>query len=28
VTPYISVACYIAVAIIWLIPDRRFEPQA
>ena len=28
VTPYISVACYIAVAIIWLIPDRRCEPQA
>ena len=25
VTPYISVGCYVAVAIIWLIPDRRFE---
>jgi uncharacterized membrane protein len=25
VSPYISVACYVAVAIIWLIPDRRFE---
>ena len=25
VTPFISVGCYIAVAIIWLIPDRRFE---
>ncbi|HXS48501.1 MAG TPA: TMEM175 family protein [Sphingomicrobium sp.] len=27
VTPYISVGCYVAVAIIWLIPDRRFEQQ-
>jgi uncharacterized membrane protein len=25
VRPWISAACYIAVAIIWLIPDRRIE---
>jgi uncharacterized membrane protein len=25
VSPYLSVAIYIAVAAIWLIPDRRFE---
>lgn len=25
VSPYLSVALYILVAIIWLIPDRRFE---
>ena len=25
VSPYISVACYVAVGIIWIIPDRRFE---
>ena len=25
VQPLIAVACYVAVAIIWLIPDRRFE---
>ena len=24
-SPYISVALYVAVAIMWLIPDRRFE---
>jgi uncharacterized membrane protein len=24
-SPLISVGCYVAVAIIWLIPDRRFE---
>lgn len=24
-SPYVSVALYIAVAILWLIPDRRFE---
>lgn len=22
---YISVACYVAVSILWIIPDRRFE---
>lgn len=25
VSPYVSVALYVAVAILWLIPDRRFE---
>ena len=25
ITPYLSVACYVAVAIMWLVPDRRFE---
>ncbi|MFL6753000.1 MAG: TMEM175 family protein [Sphingomicrobium sp.] len=24
VSPYVSIALYVAVAIIWLIPDRRF----
>jgi uncharacterized membrane protein len=24
-SPYISVALYVAVAIVWFIPDRRFE---
>jgi uncharacterized membrane protein len=27
VSPYISVAIYVAIAIIWLIPDRRFIPR-
>lgn len=27
VSPYISVGLYIVVAIIWLVPDRRFEPR-
>jgi hypothetical protein len=25
VSPWISVAIYVAVAAIWIIPDRRFE---
>jgi uncharacterized membrane protein len=25
VSPYLSIAIYVAVSIIWLIPDRRFE---
>ena len=25
VSPYLSMALYIAVAVVWLIPDRRFE---
>ena len=25
VSPYISIACYILVAVLWLVPDRRFE---
>ena len=27
VWPYYSVACYVAVSVIWLIPDRRFERE-
>ena len=27
VSPYLSVALYIAVAVVWLIPDRRFEQR-
>jgi uncharacterized membrane protein len=27
VSPYISVACYVAVGVLWIIPDRRFAPQ-
>jgi uncharacterized membrane protein len=26
-SPYLSVSLYVIVAIIWLIPDRRFEPD-
>jgi len=25
VSPYISIAIYVGVSILWLIPDRRFE---
>jgi uncharacterized membrane protein len=28
VSPYISVAIYVAVSIVWIIPDRRFESAA
>jgi uncharacterized membrane protein len=28
VSPYISIAIYVIVSIIWVIPDRRFEPRA
>jgi TMEM175 potassium channel family protein len=29
VSPYVSVVLYVAVAVTWLVPDRRFErPQA
>ena len=28
VSPWISIACYIAVAAMWLVPDRRFERAA
>lgn len=28
VSPYISVAIYVGVSILWIIPDRRFEPRA
>ena len=24
-SPYVAIALYVAVALIWLIPDRRFE---
>ncbi len=27
VSPYIAIAIYIAVAFLWLVPDRRFERQ-
>ena len=27
VSPYISIAIYLAIAIAWIIPDRRFEPE-
>lgn len=27
VSPYISVAIYVVVSIVWLVPDRRFEEQ-
>lgn len=27
VSPYVSVACYIIVSIIWVIPDQRFERE-
>ena len=25
VQPYLAVACYVAVAVMWLVPDRRME---
>jgi uncharacterized membrane protein len=25
ISPYLSVAAYVAVSILWLVPDRRFE---
>ncbi|HET7577409.1 MAG TPA: TMEM175 family protein [Sphingomicrobium sp.] len=28
VSPYLAVAFYVAVAIMWLVPDRRFEQQS
>jgi len=28
VSPYISIAIYVAVSIMWIIPDRRFEERA
>jgi hypothetical protein len=27
VSPYISIAFYVIVSIIWVIPDRRFERE-
>ena len=25
VSPYVSVAIYVGVSILWIVPDRRFE---
>ena len=27
VSPYISIAFYVIVSVIWVIPDRRFERE-
>jgi uncharacterized membrane protein len=27
VSPFMSIACYVIVSIIWVIPDRRFERE-
>src|SRR5438270_14053116 len=27
VSPYISVAIYVGISILWVVPDRRFAPQ-
>jgi hypothetical protein len=27
VSPYVSVAIYVCVAVLWFVPDRRFESQ-
>jgi uncharacterized membrane protein len=27
VSPYLSVVIYVGVSIVWIIPDRRFEPR-
>jgi uncharacterized membrane protein len=27
VSPFISIAIYVGVSIVWLVPDRRFERQ-
>jgi uncharacterized membrane protein len=27
VSPFVAVGCYVAVALIWLIPDRRIESR-
>jgi len=28
VSPLVSIGIYVAVAILWLVPDRRFEHRA
>ena len=28
VSPYISVAIYVVISVVWIIPDRRFEQRA
>jgi hypothetical protein len=25
VSPYISIAIYVTVSVVWIVPDRRFE---
>jgi uncharacterized membrane protein len=27
VSPYLSIAIYVAISVLWLVPDRRFEEQ-
>ena len=27
VSPYISIAIYLIISIVWIVPDRRFEPK-
>jgi len=27
VSPYISVAIYVVISIVWIVPDRRFARQ-
>ena len=27
VSPYISIAIYVGISILWVVPDRRFTPQ-
>jgi len=27
VSPYISIAIYVIISIVWIVPDRRFEPK-
>ena len=27
VSPVLSIACYVGVSILWLVPDRRFAPR-
>jgi len=26
--PWIALSCYVAVAVMWFVPDRRFEPSS
>jgi uncharacterized membrane protein len=28
ISPYASIAIYVGVSILWIVPDRRFEPTA
>jgi hypothetical protein len=27
ISPFISIALYVGIALLWLIPDRRFEDR-